>query len=138
MADAKNRGLMRLASRTLVNLNAAATSEMTLYQVPVGKEAAVTHVFVRDLSASAKSVTGSLGLRGGNCDEFISDVTFSDLDATDKCGVIQKAMSDLAGVPRIKGQQVLTATQEFAFEVGTAQGGACTCTMDTFGYEWDA
>lgn len=137
MADAKNVGLMRLASRTLVNMNAAADSEMTLYQVPVGKAGAPTHIMCRDFSASAKSAVGTFGLRGGNCNEFISDVIFSDLDAIDKCGVIQKAMSDLGGVARIKGQQVLTATQKFAYEVTTPQGGVCTCTMDVFGYEWD-
>lgn len=140
MADSKNRGLMRLASRTGVNLNAAAASEMSLYQVPVGKSAAVTHCFCRDFDASAKSVVTSFGLYdppAGNCDDFISDVIFSDIDATDRCGVIQKAMSDLAGLPRIKGQNVLTATQEFGVIIETPQGGACTCTIDTFGYEWD-
>jgi len=134
----KNRGLRKLASRALVNMNAAADSEITLYTVPTGKEAAVTHVLLRTLSASAKSAMGTFGLRGGNCNEFISDVIFSDLDATDKCGIVQKPISDLAGVARVVGQQLFVAADEFAYEVTTPQGAACTCTMDVFGYEWDA
>lgn len=140
MADARNRGLMLLNTRTLVNLNAAAASEMSLYQVPNGKNGAVTHCFAREFSASAKSVVMSFGLYSppaGNCNHFMSDVVFSDIDAIDKCGIIQKAMSDLAGLPRIKGQDILTAGQEFGTIVETPQGGACTCTVDTFGYEWD-
>jgi len=140
MANAKDRGLMRLATRSAINLNAAAGSEMSLYQVPLGKSAAITHCFCRNFSATAISAVASFGLYSppaGNCNQFISDVVFSDIDAVDKCGIVQKAMSDLAGLPRIKAQDVFTAAQEFGIIVETAQGAACTCTVDTFGYEWE-
>jgi len=133
MADAKNRGLMRLASRTLVNLNAAAPSEMSLYQVPVGKEALPVMVLVKDLSGDAANSVVTFGLYGGACNQWLSDITLSGFDATDKVGVV---MPVPASTPIV--QDVFTATQEFAVEVTTAAGGACTCTMDTFGYEWDA
>ncbi|KKL81562.1 hypothetical protein LCGC14_1993500 [marine sediment metagenome] len=134
MADAKNRGLMRLANRILINLNAVAPSEMSLYQVPLNKEALPVMVILRELSADAANAVVTFGLYGvaGNVDQWLSDVTLSGFDAVDKGGVI---MPIPAATPVV--QDLLTAGQEFGVEITTAAGGACTCTMDTFGYEWD-
>jgi len=134
MADAKNRGLMRLNSRTLINLNAVAPSEMSLYQCPVGKAALPVMIVVREMSTDATNSVVTFGLYGvaGDCDEWLSDVTLSGFDAIDKVGVV---MPIPAATPVV--QDALTAAQEFGVEVTTAAGVACTCTMDTFGYEWD-
>ena len=134
MADAKDRGIMRLASRLLVNLNAAALSEMSLWTCPLNKAGIPTMIGVRDLSADAALAVVTFGLYGvaGNMDQWLSDVTLAGFDSTDKAGVIMPVPNMTPVV-----QDIIIAGQEFGVEITTAAGGACTCTMDTFGYEWD-
>lgn len=133
MPDAKNRGIMKLGTREGVSLNAAVASEMTLWTCPIGKAGFPTEFVFRELSADAANAVITIGLRGGNCNEILSDITLSGLDAVDKAAVIKPIP---ASTPVV--QDIITAGQEVAVEITTQAGGACTCIIDTFGYEWDA
>jgi hypothetical protein len=132
MPDAKNRGIMKLGTREGVDLNAAVASEMTLWTCPIGKSGAPTEFVFRDPTGDAANSVATIGLRGGNCNEILSDITLSGLDAVDKVAIVRPVP---AMTPVV--QDVITAGQEVALEITTQAGGACVVTIDTFGYEWD-
>ena len=132
----EENGLVRLNTRTAVNLNAAPASDMSLYEVPSGKNAIVTQVIIRSVSADALLAVVTFGrYLDGNCDQWLSDITLAALDATDKVGIINKGLSDLT---ILHAQDLLVAGDEFGVQITTAAGAGSTCTMDTFGYEFDA
>lgn len=130
--DAKNRTISKLNTREGVNLDAAVASEMTLWTCPIKKNGFPTEFIFRELSADAALAVITVGLRGGNCNEILSDITLSGLDAVDKAARIAPIP---AATPVV--QDIITAGQEVALEITTQAGGACTCIVDTFGYEWD-
>lgn len=133
MPDAKNRGIMKLGTRKGVNLDAAVASEMTLWTCPLNKNGVPTEFVFRDPTGDAALAVATIGLRGGNCNEILSDITLSGLDAVDKVAIVRPVP---AMTPVV--QDVITPGQEVALEITTQAGGACTVTIDTFGYEWDA
>ena len=131
--DLKKVCLALLASKSGVDLNAAADTETVLYTVPTGKKCIIDKVVLRDPSASAASAVITLGKSGGSCNEFLGDQTLSGLSATTKAVILQIIQNATA-----VAQTVLAAGESFACEITTAAGSACTVTMDVFGYLIDA
>lgn len=207
MGYLKENAITLLESTSSVNLNNAATN--SLFTVPTGKTAWITHVVLRDLSADSSAAEISLGQSGdtddwmkklllgphlnaandaiilkprfflqasdtwdpGNiadgaeeahdvtCDDaelgdfaiasFSLDVADLQLTADVTAGdtvtcVLSNSTGgaiDLAsGTVRVRvfkydaGFIEYTAGEIFTLEVTTAAGGACTCTVDVFGY----
>lgn len=131
MADLKTVGIALLSSTDSVNLNAAADTETSLYTTPVGYDCIVTHVIIRNMSADAASAVVTFGETGGTCDQFRGDQTLSGLNAAGKYTVIYL---DQGTNDTPEAGTELDAGDVFGVEITTAAGGACTCTMDVFGY----
>ena len=126
-------GIVKLATVTGVNLNAAADTETELFAVPTGKKAIIHKVIIRGLSASAASGVITLGKAGGACNEFLGDQTLSNLNGTTKAGILQPVPN--ATTP---AQTILNAGESFGCEITTPAGSACTCVMDVFGHLYSA
>ncbi len=126
--DAKEKTLAVLASVDSVDLNAAADTETGLYTCPKNKELLPFGVRLSKLSADAANAVVTFGKTGGSCDEFLGDVTLSNLDGTTKTTICLPVPSMTP-----PAQVVFTAGQEFGVEITTPAGGACTCTMEPLG-----
>jgi len=131
MPDLKEKSIGLLNSTAAVDLNGAPAAETTLYTVPVGKTAIITHVVIRTLSASAASAVITLGQTSGACDEFRGDQTLSALDGVTKYVVID---NDQGTNDTPEGGILFAATTAFGVEITTAHGTAVTAVFDVFGY----
>ena len=131
MSDSKEKGIMLLSSTASVDLNAAGGTEKSLYTVPASKSLIVDHVVFHTFSADAANAVITLGKTGGNCDEFLGDQTLTGVTA----GFAIEALS-MKIIPNATtvATPIFTAAQVFAMEITTASGGACTVTIDVFGY----
>ena len=139
MADTKKIGIALLATKTGVDLNGTAADETTLYTVPTGKSCLIFAYGFRDFSANATSSAITCGKTGGSCDEFFGSsgtkITMSGFSGTTKGGFVM-------GLPAFTAagtiHTILTAGQAAGVEITDAAGVACTCTIDVFGYTYDA
>ncbi len=131
MANLKEYSISLLESTASVDLNGAVDTETTLYTVPQGKEAIITHVVIRNVSADAASAVVTFGETGGTCDEFRGDQTLSGLSAAGKYTVIYLDQST-SDTPEAGTE--LDAGDTFGVEITTAAGSACTVTIDVYGY----
>jgi len=131
MADLKTAAITLLGTTDSVDLNAAADTETVLYTTPAGYKCFVTHVIIRNMSADAASAVVTFGETGGTCDEFRGDQTLSGLSAAGKYTVIYL---DQGTNDTPEAGTALDAGDVFGVEITTAAGGACTCSMDVFGY----
>ncbi len=135
MARAKEKTLALLGSVT-VDLAAVATTEVTLYTVPTGKKAIPIMVVARTFDEAVDESVVTLGITGGNCDEFLGDQTLTNVGAgfADECLILQP-IPNATPVAAL----ILDAAESFGCEITTAETtGAATCVMDVFGYEFDA
>jgi len=161
MGYLRENAITLLESTTSVNLNAAAST--TLFTVPPGKTAWITHVVLRDLSADSQSAEVSLG-ESADTDDWMKKLLLGDhLDAADDALILRPrhwlqasdtwdpgsivlsnstggAVDLASGTVRVRvwkyddGFIEYAAGDAFTIEVTTAAGGACTCTADVFGY----
>ena len=124
MADAKEKCLALLSSTASVDMKTAAKT--TLYTVPPGKVAYVTHVVVRDPSASMDGGTDYDIGTGANCDTWKQTVSLTTLTTlgTDYM-VIDSNNTKYT-------ESAAAAT--FGIKVITGTSAACTATIDVFGY----
>lgn len=131
MARLKEKAITLLSSTASVDLNAAVDTETSLYTVPTGCDAIITHIVIRNVSANAASAVVTFGETGGTCDEFRGDQTLSGLSAAGKYTVIylDQGTSDTP-----EAGTELDAGDSFGVEITTAAGSASTCTIDVFGY----
>ena len=133
MADAKENVLALLSSTALCDLNAVAGTEKSLYTVPAGKECVIDHIIMREFSAACGTAVVTFGKTGGTCDEFLGDQTLTNISGTGDYLIVSPVPN--ATPPKA---EFFTAAQVFAMEITTAEGSALTCTVDVFGYLYDA
>ncbi len=131
MSLASEKTLYLVESTAAVDLNGAPAAETELFEVPVGKTFIPIMVVLRSYSADTASAVVTIGETGGDCDEFLGDQTLSNITAgyADECSVLMQvpAATPAAGL-------ILDAGEKLGLEITTAAGGACTCTVDVFGY----
>jgi len=130
MARAKEKTLALLSSTAAVDMKTSAKN--TLYTVPTGKKAIITHVVVRQPSASlADGVDYDLG-DGAACDTWRQAISLTTMTATTDFMVIPS----IAATP-VK-YTVFDAGDAFGIKPITGSTLAATATIDVFGYEFDA
>jgi len=131
MGYLRENAITLLESTSGVDLNGVAGTETTLYTVPVGKTCLVTHIVIHTMSADAALAVVTFGKTGGACDEFRGNQTLSGLSAVGKYTVVylDQGVNDTP-----EAADEFAAGESVGVEITTAAGGACTCTMDVFGY----
>ena len=136
MARAKEKVLALLDSVSAIPLDAVAGTEKVLYTVPSGKKAIPVMVIVRTIDEAIDEAVVTFGKSGGDCDEFLGNQTLTVVGV----GFADEALI-LQPIPNATpvAALILDAGEEFAMEITTAETtGTPTCTMDVFGYEYDA
>ena len=124
--------LSKLANVANVDLNAVATTN--LYTVPTGKKLVVSHVVIRDLSASAAGgpCALTLGQTAAKTD-FLNTQTLTNLNAAAKAAVLQPIPNATPAA-----LEEYTAGEIFCADITVAAGVACTATLDVYGTLADA
>lgn len=114
-----------LGTTNLVDLNTGAAT--VLYTVTAGKKCVVTRVVIRKASTSLTTVKVSFGYNGpATYNDYAVDALYTELTGAALYTV----------VPPIAGAALGDATDDFCVMVNTVQGGAATCSIDVFGYEY--
>lgn len=129
MAKAKEKVISLLGTAT-VDLQHS-DPKTTVYTVPTGKEAIVTHVIIRNPSGSLDSGgTGDWDIGdGANADTWVTATDLDSLTATTDCIIIV--------APTTK-YTIFDAGDTFGIKPVTGASADRTATMDVFGYEFDA
>ena len=136
MSDLQEIGLFTLLGSTAaVSMQEVATTEAVLFTCPPDKEAIITAVVIRELSAGCPTAVMTFGISGGACDEFLGDQTLTNADGVTKYVVLYP---DQGTSQTPEGGTILTAGDEFAMEVTTQDADGGTATIDVFGYLYDA
>ncbi|MBU1066964.1 hypothetical protein KKE60_04220 [Patescibacteria group bacterium] len=126
MANAKEKVISLLGSAT-VNLKAG-DSKSVAYTVPIGKKAVITHVVIRNPTASLAGGTDFDIGSGANADTWLQS-------------------NNLAAMTATTDYKVITSTTKYTLEIAAATFGIkpitgatldADATMDVFGYEMDA
>ena len=114
------------------DLNAAAGTEKKLCPaVPTGKTFVPDHIVMDEFSAACTAAVVTFGIAGGDCDEFLGDYTLTNITA----GYAAEALI-IRPVPNATpvASCLLTAGQEFAMEITTAEGSALTARVKVWGH----
>ena len=118
MPDAKTSVIARLATVTGVDMKTGGST--TLFTVPIGKTAYITHVVIREPSASLAGGT-DYDFTGWKQTVDLSSMTTPGTDYIVLDGNNTK-FTDLA------------AAATFQITVNTGSSAACTATIDVFGF----
>ncbi len=114
-----------LLSSTALDMNASNGTETTLYTVPSGLTMVPTKVVLRNASTSLTTASWSVGFNAGTDNDFRANATST--------GVTGSTLAYIYyGITT--GVKVGAAAAVFALKLNSQQGGACTATMDLFGY----
>jgi len=118
MTALNENAITRLGTKSSVDMKTAAAT--TLYTVPVGKVAYISHLVVRDPSAS---------MAGG------TDYDFTQWKQTVDLSSLTTANTDYIVLDgnNVKYQE-LAASTAFQVTVNTGTTAACTATIDVFGF----
>lgn len=124
MAALKEKGISLLGSATVTLTTASAVD--TIFTVPVGKVARITHLVVRDPSASlagATQIAFGTGFRGGAVVDLSSMTTLN----TDYMVLANQSLigNDLKSTELAAG---------VAFQATKTTGATATAVIDVFGY----
>jgi len=134
--DSKERGIMLLKTTTGVDMAAAAKT--ILYTAPEGKRCIVTHVVIRDPSATLAGCDDVDFGTGAACatQNFLNNETgIGDMtDTTDY--MVLTAGSDEYTI--IDGDAAAAVDREFGIYPVDGSDGAATATIDVFGYLFDS
>ena len=132
MADAKEKTIALISSTAACNLAAGAGTEKALYTVPTGSTLVVTAVVMREFSADENATPPiiTLGIGGGDCDEFLGDQT---INVTANYAEEYLLLRPIQAATPATGDYV-PAASSFSMEITQANGAALTCTIDVFGY----
>lgn len=103
------------------------TVKQTVYTVPTGKVAIITHIVVRNASINLDTANGGFGFDAGGSD-IVAHEAYSELDGATKIKVFQADKGSVRGA----------ATDVLGSKCTTAQGAAATVDVDIFGYLFDA
>ena len=125
MPDVDENAIARLVTVTGVDMKTA--QKNTLYTVPIGKTLYVTHVVIREPSASMAGGTDYDFGTGANADTWrqtvdLSSMTTLNTDYMVISGADVTKYTDSAGAS-VFGVKVITGTT-----------AACTATIDVFGF----
>lgn len=123
----KESSLCLLASVASVDMQTVAKN--SLYTVPPAKKAIVTHVVVRELSASLAGGTDYDIGDGADCDTWKQTNNLSGMTSTSNYMVITSDNTTYS---------TLDAGDVFGIKPITGSTAAATATLDVFGYEFDA
>jgi len=111
------------------DLNAADGTEKKLTPaVPTGKIFNPVMVIIDEFSAACGTAVITLGIYGGDCDEFLGDTTLTNISGA---GDFVVCMPVPASTP-VK-QHSLIAGEFFAMEITTKEGSALTARFSVFG-----
>lgn len=134
--DAKEKGIMLLKTTTGVDMAAAAKT--ILYTVPEGKRCIITHVIIRDPSATlAGCDDADFGTGAASATQnFLNNETgIGDMTATTDFMTLV-AVSDEYTI--IDGDAAAAVDREFGMTIVDGSDGAATATIDVFGYLFDS
>ena len=124
MANLKEKCLCLLSSTSAVDMKTAAKT--TLYTVPAGKVCYVTHVVIRDPSASMAGGTDYDIGTGANADTWKQTIDLSSLTTLGTDYIVIDSNN--------AKYTESAAASEFGIKVITGTTAACTATIDVFGY----
>lgn len=125
MASLKEKSISLLSSTSAVDMKTAQAN--TLYTVPPGKVCYVTHVVVRDPSASMTGGTDYDIGTGANCDTWRQSVDLSSMTTSGTDYMV------ISGADVTKYTESAAAAV-FGIKIITGTTGACTATVDVFGF----
>lgn len=114
--------ITRLATVAGVDMNTATAT--TLFTVPAGKSAIVTHIVVRNASTSLTTASYSFGFNSATFNDVIANATHTELTGS----TLYTVLAAKVGATRGAAGDILKAL------MNTLQGGAATSTMEVFGY----
>lgn len=123
----KEQALARLGFVNDLDVNPAPGTTTTIFTVPIGKIAIVTHVVLHGCSGDMTTASLSFGFDAAGSD-CIADSTYVSIDGTTKYVVVKAEDGAVHGV----------AAETFKVAVNTAQGAAMTLDVDVFGFHVDA
>jgi hypothetical protein len=111
-----------------IDLNGAPAAETSLYTVPTGKIFIPTMIILDEFSAACTAAVITAGIGGGDCDEFLGNITLTNITGTTSYLILQP-------VPNATPVECihLTAGQSFSVEITTAEGSALTCKAEVLG-----
>ena len=136
MSDLREIGLFTLLeSNTTVSMQEAADDEKVLFTCPPDKEAIISAVVIRELSAGCPTAVMTFGVNTGSCDDFLAAQTLSACDGVTKYAVLYP---DQGTSQTPEGGVIMTAGDTFRMEVTTQDVDGGTATIDVFGYLYDA
>jgi hypothetical protein len=127
MPDVKNKGIILLGSAVAGLQNA--DPKTTLYTVPPGKKAAISHCVVRNPTASLAGATDVDFGDGASADTWKNTVNLSTMTATTDYMVIDGS--------NVK-YTVFDAGDAFGVKPVTGATADAEATIDVFGYEFPA
>lgn len=134
MADAKEKGIMLLGSKTSVDMETNA--KQTLCTAPAGKRWIPTMIVIRDPSATLDGCDDVDFGTGANADTWLNNETgITDMTATTDFMVL-RADSDEYTI--IDGDAAALADRQFGLKIIDGSDGAATVTIDVFGYQFDS
>ena len=128
MPNLKEKSICLLATGT-VDLQAG-DGKTTIYTVPPGKKAAVTHVVIKEPTASLAGGTDFDIGDGANADTWKATIDLSGMTGTDDYIVIDSNNAIIAAV--------FDAADAFGIKPATGATADAQAEMDVFGYEYDA
>jgi hypothetical protein len=111
-----------------VDLNGAPAAETSLYTVPTDKIFIPTMIILDEFSAAVTAAVITAGIGGGDCDEFLGNITLTNIDGTTSYVILQP-------IPAATPVELihLAAGESFSIEITTAEGSALTCKAEVLG-----
>lgn len=116
-------GEQLLSTTLLINLNSAA--EQTLYTVPFGRSCVPIRFVVRTASTSLTTVSFGIGFNAATDNDILATATHTELTGPTLSTALLPKIGAKIGVAGTNGTLALLCT--------ILQGGAATCTIDTYG-----
>ena len=129
MAELKENSICRLNTVSSIDMKTAGAT--TLFNVPSGKTAVITHIVIRGPSASLSG--GTDYNFGGNSADFNDFRDAVDLSGITGGSTVFTIVTQHAGGD-IVSSTMQSAGDAFKINVVTGSTAACTATIDTFGY----
>ena len=123
------QAITRLATVTGVDMKTAGAT--TLFPVPAGKTAVITHVVIRNPSASLSG--GTDYNFGGNSADFNDFRDAVDLSGITAGATVYTTVTQHAG-GYVVSSVLQSALDNFSINVVTGSSAACTATIDVFGF----
>lgn len=109
---------------TGVDFNDGTSLKIPLYTVPAASIFIPTRVLIRSASTSLTTASVSFGFNGNTANDVIANATYTALTGSTLYTIVAAKVGATRGA----------AADIFGVRVNTAQGGAATVTLDTFGF----